>query len=92
MIYKLRPGIELLNICGTKLLVGTRDTWPFCPHVRHMPKGAAVVWSLLSKGKKVEHISKVLALLSNKSVASMTAEVNLLIEQLIKEGYLIKED
>ena len=91
MTYKTRPGIELLNICGVHLLVGTRATWDVCPHVRQLPKAVAFAWSFLAKGSKPSVIAEALGFFTHTPKHIAEESIAKLIEKLVAEGYLIED-
>ena len=92
MKYKVRPGIELLHICGVHMLVGTRATWDVCPHVKQLTKGSALAWSMLAKGTEPHVIAEAMAFFARKPKVEMEASVITLIQQLVANGYLIEDE
>lgn len=92
MVYKTRPGIELIHVCGTHLLIATRATWNVCPHVMQLTKGAAFTWSLLQKGKTPDVIAQLLSVFSRRPVAEVREQLDALIDKFVANGYLLTDD
>lgn len=92
MKYKVRPGIELLHVCGVHMLVGTRATWDVCPHVKQLTKGSALAWSMLAKGTEPHIIAGAMAFFARKPQKEMEAQLATFIQQLVDNGYLIEEE
>lgn len=92
MEFKTRPGIELVHICGTHLLVASRQAWEYCPHVMELTRGASLAWSLLKKGKSLKTITQFLAIISRRPIDEMQEQLDNLLEKLVAQGYLIMED
>ena len=92
MKYKVRPGIELLHVCGVHMLVGTRATWDVCPHVKQLTKGSAMAWSMLAKGTEPHIIAEAMAFFARKPKKEMEAALTTLIQQLVANGYLIEDE
>ena len=92
MVYKTRPGIEIIHVCGTHLLIATWATCDVCPHVMQLTKGAAITWSLLQKGKTLDVITQLLAESSHSPVAEVREQLDALIETFVTNGYLLADD
>ena len=92
MVYKTRPGIELVHICGTHLLISTRATWDVCPRVKQLSKGGALIWSMLEREKKPDTITQFLAVISRTPLDEVQERFDTLIEKLLAEGYLWIDD
>lgn len=92
MVYKTRPGIELIHVCGTHLLIGTRATWDVCPHVMQLTRGAAFTWSLLAKGKSIDVITQVLSVFARRPIAEVREQLDALLEKFVASGYLLTDD
>ncbi len=92
MVYKTRPGIELIHVCGTHLLIATRATWNVCPHVMQLTKGAALTWSLLQKGKTLDVITQMLAVFSRRPITEVREQLDALIDKFVANGYLLTYD
>ena len=92
MLYKIRPGVELVHICGSHLLIASRPAWVFCPKMMEVTRGAALAWSLLEKGKSLKAITQFLAIMSRRPIDEMQEQLDNLLEKLVAQGYLIMED
>ena len=92
MEFKTRPGIELVHICGTHLLVASRQAWEYCPHVMELTRGASLAWSLLEKRKSLKTITQFLAIISRRPIDEMQEQLDNLLEKLVAQGYLLMED
>ena len=92
MVFKTRPGVELVHICGTHLLIASRPVWDVCPRVMELTKGAALAWSLLVKGKSHRVITQFLAIISRRPIHEMQEQLDNLLEKLVAQGYLTMED
>ena len=92
MVYKTRPGIEIIHVCGTHLLIATWSTCDVCPHVMQLTKGAAITWSLLQKGKTPDVITQLLAESSHSPVTEVREQLDALIKTFVTNGYLLADD
>ena len=92
MVFKTRPGVELVHICGTHLLVASRQAWQYCPHVMELTRGASLAWSLLEKRKSLKTITQFLAIISRRPIDEMQEQLDNLLEKLVAQGYLLMED
>jgi hypothetical protein len=49
-VYKRRPGVVLVEICGESMLIATGDARDHCPYVTQVNQAAARWWTLLDEG------------------------------------------
>lgn len=89
MVYKTRPGIELLNLCGTSLLAATRPLWRECPRVRPLPKLWAAFYGVMSRGKNSEEAMVFFVDFLHIPREKMESKMAPMMETLAKEGFLI---
>lgn len=89
MEHKARPGIVLLNICGTPLLTATRQAWKDVPRVRPIPRMWSGCWSLMSNGRTIEEAIAAFARLLRLSEQTVQEQILPMVETLSREGYLV---
>lgn len=92
MIYKIRPGVVLTNVCGASLLVPNREASEFCPYVIRIPLLWTVVWKALQKGDSSETICKALSILTNKSEEEAEIKLDEFLIKMSEKGFLIREE
>ena len=92
MSYQTHPGIVLINICDTNLLVATRAHWEQFPVVRPIPKLWAACWKILESGKTEQDVIHAFASLLRKSENEVSARLKKIFETLAAEGLLIESE
>lgn len=91
MMYRLREGMVLTQVCGAPLLVATRKLWEEKLPIRRIPKGVALAIPMLSKGVSLQGIVSFMTLLSKtKDPKELGKKLSLELDKLCQEGYLIK--
>ena len=89
MIYNICPGIIMLKVCDTHLLVAKRELWKNFPRVRPIPRKHALIWFLMEKGRNSEEVMLAFSELFNKSIDDIHQQFDPVLNQLAEEGYLI---
>lgn len=92
MIYKLRPGIVRLNICGQDLLTATRQLWEEFPAVRPVPALWGFCCGMMSQGKTSEDVMRIVGKLYGKPADDFRAKFEPVFEELYQLGYLIPDE
>jgi len=92
MSYKTNPGIVLINICDTNLLVATRAEWEHCPVIRPIPKLWAACWKIMENGKTDSDVVQAFASLLRKPESDVRTRLNKIFETLSSEGLLIESE
>ena len=87
--YKTNPGVTLIKICDTNLLVATRAQWEKCPLIRPIPKLWAACWRLMEDGKSDQDVIQTFVSLLHRSEREITDRFNKIFESLADEGLLI---
>ena len=91
MMYRLREGMVLTQVCGAPLLVATRKLWEEKLPIRRIPKGVALAIPMLSKGVSLQGVVSFMTILSKtKKTKELSKKLSLELEKLLQEGYLIK--
>lgn len=90
MTYKTREGVVLVKVADQPLLIASRIIWGKCPQLKRLPKGSDIYWTLLSKGIDENNIIQLISLLTHKPQELIKEYFDIFLDQLIKEGYLIK--
>ena len=92
MTYKTRPGIVLLKICDTFLLIAKREIWETCPRIRPIPMSWAGCWTIMKNGKTNEEAIKSFSDLFHKPEELFQKRYEKMFETLYLEGYLIESE
>lgn len=92
MAYKIRPGIELIQVCGQNMLVASRAVWEDLPRVRPVPRAWAVCWALMKDGRSDEDAVRSFAELFQKPEEEVKGRFDRIFLRLAAEGYLIEEN
>lgn len=92
MAYKTRPGVVLVKICGTDLLVATRPIWDECARVRPIPMLWAGCWRMLENGKTEQDVVRLFSKFLRKPEKSLVEKFEIIFLSLYKEGFLIKTE
>ena len=90
MVYKTRPGIVLVDVCGSSLLVATRAIWDGFSKIRPLSGWERFTWKMLENGSEWEIIRSVLAKLSKAKQEEMEPRLRALCDSLVKDGFLIE--
>ena len=90
MTYKPHPGYVLVQVCGSPILVGTREVWESSPVVRPIPKAGEVAWTLLNAGAPWDYIRYTCAKLSHTSLEDAEEKLHALCHTLVKDGFLLE--
>lgn len=89
MEYKVHPGIVLLNICDTHMLVATRQFWEEFPRVRPLPHLWSICWTLMEKGYTDRQAVGIFARLFRIPEDEVNRRFAKMFSTLSQEGYLI---
>lgn len=87
--YQIRDGIVLKNICGEWLLVAVGEASEHCMYVRRVNDTLAFFWQHIVSGKTFEQIIADAAEEYDASEDQLGKDLQVLIGQLCKAGYLI---
>lgn len=90
IIYKPRPGIVRVRICGEYLLVPTRKASEVCPRVIRLKLMAAALWEEIEKGNGMDKICLFFEKLSKKPKEEVEEQIDKVLRGLYENGYLIK--
>ena len=82
MQYVTRPGVEVIKVCGTRLLVPDRDASEYCPYIVRLSALMAADWGALKRGVPVENLYKAHAILRHKPVEEVREGVDLFLNKL----------
>ncbi len=89
MKYQPRPGIEMIEICGTHLLVPDRKASVLCPYTLRLHKLQSMVWSALKRNVSMDIIYQANALLMRKSEEEIRITIDSFLAELCDKGFLI---
>ncbi len=89
MKYKVRPGIILTEICGTYLLIPTREASEYCPSVIRISPLMVGIWKTIADDKPVENVYKVMQILTKKPDDEVKEFVDAKLDDLYEKGLLI---
>ena len=90
MKYQPRPGVILVSICKTPVLIPTREAYSHCPRVQKLPLTWAILWDALSNGKPIEKVVEAYRLLSGKSEEEIREKLENICHALCEKGYMIE--
>ena len=92
MTYKLRPGVELINVCGTNLLIPSRIASEYCGSLCRLNVIETIYIQQFMKGNTLEEVSRVLSKLSRRDPGEMAQEMKKRFDLMAEKGFLIPED
>ncbi len=90
MAYKIRPGVEMIQVCGQNILVATRAIWEDCPRVRPIPNLWGASWRLMEPDKTDRKPTEFLTRLFPKSAETFRERLSECFATLYEEGFLIE--
>ena len=91
MTYRCRPGIVLEKICGTWLLIPTREASVYCPAVHRLTLPSALLWGMLEEGKSKEDTKKALTILTHKTDEEIETLIRNMLQSFIDKNLVIAE-
>ena len=91
-VFKARPGVLLLEVCGEYLLVATGEARDVCPNITHINTSGAVLWKLILEEKKPERIIPRAQEELKLSPGDALRTVLSFTSKLMKSGYLIQAE
>ena len=90
MAYKIRPGVEMIQVCGQSILVATRSLWKEGPSVRPVPPLWSICWKFMEPDETDRKPVETLAALFHKSENEFRERLCDCFATLHKEGFLIE--
>ena len=91
MSYKVRPGITLVQICDTFLLVAQRSVWEEFPKIRPIPRRWAACWRIMEQGNSEKEAVRAFAGLLRRPEEEIWPGFEPIFRTLAEEGYLIEK-
>ena len=90
MRYKPRPGVALVSICKTPVLIPNREAFAACNRIQKLPTMWAILWETISMGKPLENLVRANMILTKKSESEVRENIESICEKLCEMGFLIK--
>ena len=91
-IYRPRPGIVYLSVCGEHLLVATGEARKSCPYITQINEKAASLWKCMQEQEKIDNIAKLIPETSQENKGSELLSAIIFIGKMSKAGYLLIEE
>ena len=91
MTYRCRPGIVLEKICGTWLLIPTREASVYCPHVHKLTLPSVLLWGMLEEEKRENDIKKAISILTHKTDEEVDVLFRTMLQSFIDKNLVIAE-
>ena len=91
-VYRRRPGVELLTICGEYLLVATKEARESCPYVTQINQLAAEYWQLMEDACTTPELVGRIMKQTSKEMKDVLLPVLAFTGKMSKAGYLLVED
>lgn len=92
MKYITRPGVVLTKVCGSYLLVPTRQASEHCPYIIRLTLLWVIAWNVLSKGDSIDAICKAHMILTKKPEDEVRKKIDVFLKALCDKGFLIAEE
>lgn len=89
-MYKQKPGIALIKLCGGQVLVPTRQASKTCSRIRALSVTETMVWKSLEMDVDRKTLCKACGIFLKKSEEELAAYVEETLLQLCGEGFLIE--
>ena len=90
MPYKIRPGVELIQVCDQHILVATREVWSECARVRPIPKLWAGCWNIMKNDKTDRDVVRTFTDLLRRPEEELSQRLGVIFTALAKDGFLIE--
>lgn len=88
MQYQCTPGVVMVKICGTRLLVPTHEAYSVCPNVVRLSLPAAMGWAVLQAGNPVSAVEHIFSILTKKPEDEVREIVGKVLSGLVEAGAL----
>ena len=92
MGYKLRPGVELIKVCGAHLLIPSHAASEHCDGLYRLSTMETIYIQQLTKGKTMEELSRILGKLARRESEEMRRDIEKKLATLVGLGFLIEVD
>lgn len=90
MAYKLRPGVELIQVCGQNILVATRELWREYPRVLPIPPMWGLCWKMMAPDATDKKAIDTMMTLFRKSEDEVRERLNPCLERLHEVGFMLE--
>ena len=91
-IYKRRPDVELLEVCGEHLLAAAGEARGKCPYITQINTAAAELWQALEGEMSVSELAQAFADSQGKQMKEALFAAMVFVSKMSKTGQLIEED
>ena len=91
-IYKRRPDVELLEVCGEYLLAAAGEARGKCPYITQINASAAELWRVLEGEMSVSELAQAVAESKGKEAKDYLFPAIVFVSKMSKSGQLIEED
>ena len=92
IVYQVRSGIVLTQICGQNVLIAEKALKNSCPYVTVINETSAYLWDLLKERCSLEKLNKAVQKAYAVSENETIAEIKTFIAQMKELGYLEEYD
>lgn len=89
-IYKRRPDVELLEVCGEYLLAAAGEARGKCPYITQINAAAAELWEALEGEMSVSELAQAFADSQGRQMKEALLAAMLFVSKMSKSGHLIE--
>lgn len=89
-MYKQRPGIALIKLCGAQVLVPTRQATKDCARIRALTVTEIMVWRSLEMDVDRKTLCKACGVFMKRTEEELEQYVEETLRQLCCDGFLIE--
>ena len=90
MNYKPRPGIVKVKLCGTPVLIPTREASAYCKTMQPLTTLWSVTWDAFCNGTTIEKSVPVHVMFTKKSQEECRARLEKFCNDMVKKGFFIE--
>ncbi len=91
-VYRCRPGVLLVEICGEYLLVAAEEARSSCPYVRQINRSAAFLWKRLMRTATAEDLENAIFEAYKVRNADVRKDIAAFLKDMTESGYILGED
>ena len=90
--YRTRPGVVLTTISGQNVLVSAKSVQGLCPFTAQINETTAFCWRVLEEGADMDTLlRRVREEYEIEDAATVRADLEQLVAQMLESNYLIEE-
>lgn len=93
LMYKIRPGVILAEVCGQYLLAASKGAREYCPYTTQVNETSAFLWKQMDKWVTLDDLMGcLLATYEVDNVDEAEASIETFLQEMTELGYLMTKE